>query len=320
MSDRLDEAIRAAFPDRRVESVEEQDTRPGNATALVTFTDGESLYLKTATDDSRRLARETAVTRYAGRHCSIATPTVLVADPHADPPYLATEPLAGVPLADRWSDAATDTRARLLRRVGRIVAGVHEAQFERPGRIVGGDGENLELVGETWSETLAATVEERGEDYFADRFTEMPERLAATIREATPLLDDAPATLLHGDLNRVNCLLDPPGLIDWERSLVGDPALDLLDAIGHFVEQVDVEEDDQADLTDALFAGYRERAGTLPEGLDRRRPIYHAVSFLLTPQTFDLWAPQVDQPNDELADWVREEFDARLERANGALS
>lgn len=42
---------------------------------------------------------------------------------------------------------------------------------------------------------------------------------------------DTPATLLHGDLLAQNILLDfanePPGLIDWEYAMRGDPAYDL---------------------------------------------------------------------------------------------
>ena len=320
MNDHLDDAIRAAFPDRTVEAVNERDTRPGNRTALVEFADGNCAYLKTATDGHHRLVRETAATRYAEAHCSAATPTVIAADPDGNPPYLATEPLPGVPLAEPWGDADLDARVGLLRQVGRTVATVHEPKFDRPGRTVGGDAGELNLKTDTWSETLATTIEERAADLFADRFSEMPGRLAATVRESAPVLDDAPATLLHGDLSRMNCRLDPPGLLDWERALVGDPALDLVDAIGHLVEQVDVAEDDQGELVEALHEGYRERAGGLPEGLELRQPLYRAVAFLLTPQTFEIWAPKVDQPTDDLAAWVREEFDARLARAREAVA
>lgn len=320
MNDPLNDAVRAAFPDRRVESVAEQDTRPGNVTALVTFADDGRAYLKTATDSRHRLVRETAATRYAGTHCPVGVPTVLAADPHGDPSYLATEPLPGVALADPWSDADHEARVELLRRAGRLIADVHDARFDRPGRIVGGDAEGLELAADAWSETLAATVEERASDLFADRFADIPGRLAETIRDGQALLDDAPATLLHGDPSRTNCRLDPPGLLDWERAFVGDPALDLVDAVGHLVDQVDVAEDDRAGLIDALHDGYRERAGELPDGLDRRRPIYRAVAFLLTPQTFEIWAPKVDQPTEDLAAWVREEFDARLARARDAVA
>jgi aminoglycoside phosphotransferase (APT) family kinase protein len=320
MGDRLDDAVRAAFPARTVEAVEEQETRPGNATALVTFADGRTVFLKTATDGRCRLVRETAATRYAATHCSIGTPAVVAADPHGDPPYLATEPLAGIALAEPWGDADHDARVRLLRRAGRTIADVHDARFDRPGRIVGGTADGLELAVDTWPETLAATVEERAADLFADRFDGMPGRLVETVREAAPLLEGASATLLHGDPTRTNCRLDPPGLLDWERALVGDPALDLVDAVGYLVDQVDVDEDDRAELTHALHDGYRERAGSLPDDLDRRRPLYSAVAFLLTPQTFELWTPQVDQPTEELAAWVREEFDSRLARARETVT
>ena len=318
MSDPLQDALDAAFPDRFVERVDECDTRPGNRTARVAFADGEVVYLKTATDTTHRLVRETAATQYAGAHCAIETPAVVAADPDGDPPYLATAPVSGRPLAGPWADADVEERADLLRDAGRTIAAVHEVTFDQPGRIVGGDADELELAVDAWSETLAATVEERADDLFADRFEAMPSRLAEVVRGAATLLDDAPAALLHCDLNRTNCRLDPRGLLDWERALVGDPALDLADAAGHLAEQPDVDEADQAVLRDVLHEGYRAHAGGLPVGFERRRPVYRAVAFLLTPQTFELWAPGVDQPTDELAAWVREEFDSRLAAARDA--
>ncbi|WP_232703217.1 phosphotransferase family protein [Halobacterium wangiae] len=318
MSDPLQAALHAAFPDRPVESVEERDTRPGNRTARVAFADGDVVYLKTATDGTRRLVREAAATRCADARCPIETPAVVAADPDGDPPYLAMEPIPGIPLQDPWSSADTAERARLLREVGETVAAVHEAAFEQPGRILGGDEGGLDLAAESWSETLAADVEERTEDLFAARFRELPGRLAAVLRDAAPLLDDAPAALLHCDLNRSNCRLDPRGLLDWERALVGDPGLDLADAESHLVELPDADEAERSVLRNGLREGYRAYADALPDGFEHREPVYRAVAFLLTPQTFELWAPAADQPTEELADWVRGEFDERLDAAREA--
>ncbi|WP_336035932.1 phosphotransferase family protein [Halobacterium yunchengense] len=320
MSDPLQAAVRAAFPRRSVAEVDERDTRPGNRTARVAFTDGDAAYVKTATDGTRRLVRETAATRYADAHCDVETPSVLAAAPDSDPPYLATEPVRGRALAASWPDADTEERAAMVRRTGATIAAVHDAGFERSGRIAGGGPAGLDLEAAPWSETLAATVEERAADLFADRFADLPGELAAVVRDAADLLDDAPAALLHGDPSRSNCLLDPPGLLDWERAMVGDPALDVVDAASHLAEQPDVEEADRAVLRDALHDGYRSRAGGLPEGFAARRPVYRAVAFLLTPQTFELWAPQVDRPTGDLAAWVREEFQRRLDDARAAAA
>ena len=318
MGGTLADVLGAVFPQRRVSTIEERSSRPGNVTALVTFADGERLFLKTATDGGDRLVRETAATRFAGERCPVGVPAVAAADPRGDPPFLATRPLRGVALADRW-ETGDGTRERLLRRAGRLIAGVHEVRFDRPGRILGGDGTGLDVEEVSWSEVLAATVEERAADLYAARFGDVPDRLATVVRDAGSLLDEAPTTLLHGGPTRTNCRIDPPGLLDWERALVGDPGLDIADAIDRLVDRPDVGDGDRERLKRALLTGYRGRAESLPEGFDRRRPLYRAVAFNIVPKTFELWAPAAEDPTDDLEAWVREEFDARLARAREAI-
>lgn len=312
MSETIERAVRSAFPGRTIEDVETKETRPGNETAYVTFADAAGVYVKTATDTSRRLVRETAATRYAAEHCGVAVPRVVAADPTGDVPYLATEPLPGTVFNEPWTDGAD--RERLLRRAGTAIAGIHEARFERPGVVSGGDGGGLDLREGTWTETLRATVERRAADWFAERFADLPERLVETIRAVDPVIGGTPA-LLHGDQSRINYHLDPDGFLDWERALVGDPAFGLVEAAFHMAGQPDVDGAERPDLIAALHDGYRERAGGLPAGLDRNRPLYRAVSYLLVPQAFEDWSAGVDVPNDELAADVESEFDSRLEAA-----
>lgn len=320
MSDALAAAVRAAFPARSVESIAAQDARPGNRTGRVTFTDGSVVYVKTTTDGhTERLARDAAATQYVGAHADLAVAEVVRADPAGDPPYLATAPLGTEPLADTWVDADPGTRAELLRDVGTALARLHELRFDQPGRIVGGDAAGLELDAAPWSETLCATVAERVDTLFAERFTDLPPRLDDLLADAAPVLDDARTALLHGDLNRSNCRRDPAGFLDWERALVGDPGFDVADAAAHLVDQPDTDEAHRDRLRAALHDGYRDHAGDLPEGFERRQPVYRAFAFLLTPQTFAEWAPRVDEPTEELAAWVRDEFDDLLEDARRAV-
>ncbi len=314
MSDALGEITARAFPDRSVASIETQETRQGNATGLVEFDEHEPVYLKTATDGPTRLVREIAATRYAGANTSVRVPRVVAADPSV--PYLATDPLPGTPLNGPWTDGGD--QERLLRRAGAALARTHEARFDRPGMIEGGGAASLELAGGDWVDTLRRTVTWRAEDWFADRFTDIPDRLIETVTELAPTVDERPA-LLHGDCSRINVHVDPTGLLDWERALVGDPAFDLVDAEGHLVDQIDVDEEDKERLRAALYDGYAAEAGSLPTGLEERRPLYRVFAHLLVPQTFETWAPTVEAPNDELAADVREEFDSRVAAAREAM-
>ena len=77
MSELVEHVTDDALPDRPIETVELQNTRPGNEAALVTFVDGDSVYVKTATDTTERLTREIAATQYAEAHCSVETPPLI---------------------------------------------------------------------------------------------------------------------------------------------------------------------------------------------------------------------------------------------------
>ena len=315
MSNPVERAVEKALPGRTVASIDPQTVRPGNHTARVTFESADPVYVKTATDTSLRLEREIAATRYAAANCDVGTPPIVAADAAGDPPYLVTEPLPGTLFNDAWLDDGD--RASLLRTVGRAIGGVHAAEFDRAGVIEGGDSTSLDLAGDDWTDVLCRTIEWRAEDWFPERFADLPERLVAVIREFDPAIEGTP-TFLHCDPSRINVHFEPLGLLDWERAMVGDPAFGLVETSFHHLGQPDVSEDERPALEEALHAGYREQAEDLPTGLDRNRPLYRAISQLLVPQAFEDWAPDVDRPNDELAADVREEFMDRLDQAKAA--
>nr|WP_079980315.1 phosphotransferase [Halorhabdus tiamatea] len=122
----------------------------------------------------------------------------------------------------------------------------------------------------------------------------------------------APAVLVHGDVTQGNTLLraDGTGLIDWEDAHAGDPVRELRRTQEQLL--ADPGENSPTELLDALRAGYREQAGTLPAGFDDWKAIYGAVSFLDTSGFFDEWAPDVDRPTAALEDWVEREMERRL--------
>ena len=317
MSELVEHVTDDALPDRPIETVELQNTRPGNEAALVTFVDGDSVYVKTATDTTERLTREIAATQYAEAHCSVGTPSIVAANSTADLPYLVTEPMPGTVLNDPWMDGAD--REPLVRQVGRQIAEVHDAEFDQPGIITGGDASGLNLTDTTWTETLCNTIEWRAQDWFADRFSDLPGRLIDTIQAVNPTLDGITPTLIHGDPSRINVYLDPDGLLDWERALVGDPAFGLVEATFHHLGQPDVSEDERSALRSALYGGYRERVGALPTGLEEKRALYWAIANLLIPQAFNDWASSAES-QDELAAEVREDFESRLDQARKVAS
>lgn len=313
MAEVIRDALTAALPAADIDTIHEQRTRPGNRTARVTFTDRSPAYVKTATDTAVRLRREIAATRRANG-LAVNTPTVIAADGTANRPYLVTEPLAGRAANEPWT--GDGDRASLLRQVGRTVAATHRATFERCG-VIDRWADGIRLDAGSWEETLCATIAWRADDWLPDRFEGLPGELIETIRSVEPAEPET-ATLLHGDPSRLNVHVEPNGLLDWERAMVGDPAYDLVETRFHHLDQPDVDDDDRSRLRAALDDGYRAERGHLPRHLDSYEPLYWAVAHLLALQAFDDWGPTVGRPLDEVAADVRAEAHSRMATARDA--
>ena len=323
MDERLSAALDAAFPDREV--AELRSTGPSwndqNRTVRVEFANGRSAYLKYATDgDGSRVARERAVLEYVGVNCGVSVPTVLASDADGTPlkrgdgavPYLATAPVRGANLLDRWSGASPDERAALAREVGAALAGVHERRFGSHGHVVGGGADSLELRTGPWTDVLVDKIDEMRSMAPSDRFDYHFDEVAAAVEANRDLLDDAPAALLHGDPAQPNCFRGESGVgfLDWEIAHVGDPVRDLHRARDQQFDSLRA--DAPEEVTTAFYDGYRERAGGLPDGYEDRRPVYEAVRFLGTSGFVEKVAQYVDEPVEELAAWIRKEMDRRL--------
>ncbi|MCU4973856.1 phosphotransferase [Halobacteria archaeon AArc-m2/3/4] len=315
MDGRLRSAFETAFPDQEVTNV--GSTGPSwnerNRTVEVEFTDGKTVYLKVALDgDGSRIARERAVIGYVGATDSVPVPKVLSSDPDGPVPYLVTEPVTGQPFLDSWTGANTEERATLARQVGRSLASLHDRWFDDHGHVVDGGADGLELRTGSWTDVLVDTIGEMRGLAPADRFDHHFDEVIAAVEENRELLDDAPAALLHGDPAKPNCFLDDGevGLLDWEIAHVGDPARDL-----HRVrdQQIDsLRTDGPERLVTALYEGYRDWAGDLPDGFEERRPVYEAVRHLGTSGFFERVVEYVDESPDELERWVQAEMDRRL--------
>ena len=308
-------AAEAAFPDRVVASADVvgPSWNEANETVKIGFNDGETAYLKRAVDgNADRLESARAATAYVGAESEVAAPTVLMSDLDREAPYLATAPLEGTPLWVLLREADHERRAALLERVGRTLAALHADRFDAHGRVVGGGAEGLDLRTGAWTDVLAATIEEMRKLAPSDRYASHFETVRKTIEAERGRLDGAPAALLHGDPAAPNFLVtdDRIGCVDWERAHAGDPARDLYRARDQLIEPTRGSGDER--LVEALHAGYRERAGGLPAGLEDRRPVYRLVRLLGVSGFFERHVETREESAAELADWLEAEFDRRL--------
>jgi aminoglycoside phosphotransferase (APT) family kinase protein len=338
-SEPIERALAAAFPDRAVDRLTGvgPSWNGANETVGVVFADGGRAFLKIAlADESRRLARERAVLRYVAEHGPLAVPEVLAAEPDGDPAYLATAPAPGRGLLDAYEAASDDERERLLRRVGAALAALHADRFPDHGEIVGAGTERgsaaeraataeketsagpdgptgLSIAFAPWSDVLLATVERTREIGTSERLASHYDAVIDCVRANRETLDEAPAALLHGDVTKPNLFVDADAVaaIDWELSHVGDPARDLVRAEDQLLNGFDSTGPER--FAAALREGYRERAGGLPAGFERRRPLYEVVRMLGRSGFVDQWATYLDEPVDALIERADAELRARLD-------
>ena len=317
MDSRIASVLENAFPDCEVDDF--GSTGPSwnemNRTVKIDFVDGQTIYLKMATDgDGSRIARERAVLAYVGANGAVPVPTVMASNTTEQVPYLATAPMAGQSLIELWSTGDVNERAALAREVGNALASVHTLRFENHGRVLGGDEGALELETGQWTDVLVEMISEMRTIAPSDRFDHHFDAVVAAVEANRTLLDDAPAALLHGDPAQPNCYRGPAGagFLDWEIAHVGDPVRDIHRTQDQMFDSLRSEGPER--IVSAFYDGYRERAGGLPSGFEDRRPIYEAVRFLGISGFYEKMAAFVDEPPEELADWIRTEMDRRLAR------
>ena len=316
MDGRTESVLEHAFPDRTVDAV--RSTGPSwnekNRTVGLDFADGQTIFLKTATDgDGSRIARERSVIVYVNENSEVPVPTVLSSDTDEPVPYLATAAVSGRGLIRYWSDSDVTERAALARQVGTALASVHELRFENHGHVTGGDANGLELETGPWTDVLVDKIDETRMLSPSDRFEHHFDEVTAAVEANRELLNDAPAALLHGDPAQPNCFRgdDGVGFLDWEIAHVGDPVRDIHRARDQQFEPLLGDAPKQ--IVTAFYDGYRERAGGLPAGFEDRRPVYEAVRLLGVSGFFEKTAAFVDEPTEELAEWVRSEMNRRLD-------
>ncbi len=328
MDDPVAAALPDAFPDRTVDELVGvgPSWNGGNETVGVDFADGGRAYLKVAIEgDGGRIARERAVLEHVSSRGTVPVPPVLAADQNASVPYLATAPAPGTGLLDAYETADTDrVRESLLRGVGRALAALHEERFGEHGEIIGGGtGAGLDLDPDSWTDVLLATIERTREIGTTDRLATHFDAVIDCVESNRERLDDAPPALLHGDVAKPNAFVvdegrkagperDLPriGLLDWELAHVGDPARDLVRARDQLCNDFDSE--GPLRFGEAVYDGYRERSGGLPDGFTEREPVYRVVRVLGRSGFLDQWATYLDTPIGELEERIDAELEERL--------
>lgn len=234
-------------------------------TYRVTLGDGTRVVVKTAPTDTARLLRyehdllrtEAAVYSLAADRPDLLMPRVLLTDLSRTvlaSDVLVVSHLDGVPLVDagELDPAGTDT---VQRELGAFMARLHTVHGERFGYP------NLDagLHAPTWTEAFARMVGALLDD--AECWgTPLPsdEVRAALDRHRAALDDIRVPSLVHTDLWAGNLFVDPStgtlvGVIDTERSVWGDPLLELAGA-----DQLG-----RGPAPAALLDGYAAAGGTL---------------------------------------------------------
>ncbi|WP_123624084.1 phosphotransferase family protein [Halorubrum sp. CSM-61] len=333
MDERVETALGEAFPDRSVDRTfgVGPSWNGANETVGVAFADGARAFCKVAVDDDgTRIARELAVLRYLDAERSVAGPAVLAGDPNASVPYLVTAPAPGRELLGVWDNSDEIRREALLHRVGATLAALHAERFEAHGEIVGSDARGgLDLDRAPWPDVLLKTIERTCEIGTSERLADHYDAVFDCVEANRDRLGGAPAALLHGDVAKPNLFVvdgdgagggtgsdtdaGPDGVvpIDWELAHVGDPARDLVRAEDQLLNGFDSEGPER--YAEALYRGYRDRAGGLPPGFAERRPVYEVVRMLGRSGFIDQWVPYLDEPLESLVERADAELRARLD-------
>lgn len=312
MEDRFASALAAAFPDRAVDAV----TSPGDGwsdasrTVEVAFADGQRAYLTIA--DPKPIGRERAALAYVDANCELAVPAVLAADSSSEPAYLVTNPIDGATVGDVWDSADRTERSQIVRSVGHALAEIHACRFADHGWILDGNANELTVDSAPWPDVLVDVIERLWNNATTDRFDWYFEEVVDIVEANRDRLDGATPALLHGDPAQPNCVWtdDGIGFVDWEASLVGDPAWELYRARCQLAGMPMGEGPEW--LVGALHEGYRERVGSLPDGYGDYDRIYETVQFTLTAGHADKTAGFLDEPDAEFLEWVENEAHRRL--------
>lgn len=260
-----------------------------NIVCRLRLSDGRRRVLKLAKSNvaSPGLVREPGVYALLHRH-GLPVPRLDCEDLHGQvigrPWFIAED--AGRRSAGDPSGLSSTNRRALYRRVGRLLASVHELTFDRPADFAGAG-----LVPATFDRSPMQAWHQRqlheaqrlgllGNDRSGDAL--LPRSALSAAADALATLPQTTGyALCHGDFNPNQCVRRGPNvtaLVDWEAAHIGDPAYDF--AAFEVMLRVTV----PRDLADAAIEGYRERHPISPALEEAYRPvrIAHAAALAVT--------------------------------------
>ncbi len=239
-----------------------------NLTYLLRYPDGDLVLRRpprgTHHKSAHDVGREYRIQTELGRVLPCVPGTVaLCEDPSViGAPFYAMARLVG-PIARKELPAGlelpADRVAALCRNAIDLLVGLHALELESTGLadLDRGPGYVRRQV-EGWSERYR-----RAKTWHVGSFESVMRWLA----ENQPT--DRPHTLVHNDFRFDNLVLDPDdltrpvGLLDWELATVGDPLMDLANALGYWVQADD----------GVLFRAFRRQPTHLPGMMTREQVV-----------------------------------------------
>jgi Ser/Thr protein kinase RdoA (MazF antagonist) len=202
----------------------------------------------------------------------VPVPAVLDAVLDRQPPFVLTQWLPGERLERVLDQVSAPVGRELGRAVGTVLLSLSTVRFAHPGAFTGPDltPRAHEVAATTLEQWVTEHLDRPGSG-LARWSADDRSALLAAARGVRPLLDAVAgeATLVHGDLNPKNLLVDPDraqvtGLLDWEYAWAGCWLADL----GNLLRFPPEADDDtgqafRAGLLELLRDGGRLRAGWL---------------------------------------------------------
>ena len=289
-------------PDYESYSFEETpgDTRTDSHFVTVEY-QGESyeVVVKLAPEVDSTFAVEPFLHEYVAERTDVPLPGILVfkEEPEQDvPPYFITERIHGDNLDEHFESFSMDERGAIMFEIGEILGDMHSTiAFEGYGRLDLDDGRlivrdlswdwrayfeeltqgHIGQLAETTFEDLQPTARER----LADRLSVVP-------KQGTP-------RLVHDDFRPGNLLIEPDGpeisaVLDWEKTLAGDPLYNLAQIELLFIDSVFRDPDEREQLRERLYEGYgTETDFDADESYQACKPLYQFSTLVWRMAGFD---------------------------------